>query len=221
MVFLEGPAGSGKLAVLERLEKLGYKVHHNSFLQHCKDNPHLHPRKSLIHIPWTSKLLQTMQSSLQSSSSQQTNSPPFKHNVVFFNRSIITPFVYSSSFHISNDTASTTNNNQQLTELMKELKETYNASTVLCLTDPIAKKLRIGKRLFLAEDDEKKLLEELGDADEQLQNEYEKRYNYFEQHGFFDAILPCNSSKQAVANLLTMLDINKYDFQKFPSQPNE
>jgi hypothetical protein len=61
-------------------------------------------------------------------------------------------------------------------------------------------------------------LETLGDSDDKLQEEYQRRYHNFQEMGFFDAVLPSNSSKQAVANLLTMLDINEYSF---PSQKEE
>jgi len=133
--------------------------------------------------------------------------------VVFFARSLLSPVVYSSTF------PSTPTSPLLHLDVVKEIQQVYSVSHVLCKADPILVSQRLGGRYTFASDEDKVLLQQLGETDSSLQQEYDTRFNKLEEWGLFDAQLPTTSTKQATANILAMLNIKPtFDF-KFSSPP--
>ena len=57
LVFLEGATGVGKSTLTGKLQKMGYFVHFEGFVDLCETNPDYPPTSALLTLKWTHKLL--------------------------------------------------------------------------------------------------------------------------------------------------------------------
>eukprot|EP01103_Thecamoeba_quadrilineata_P012518 TRINITY_DN3245_c0_g1_i2.p2 TRINITY_DN3245_c0_g1~~TRINITY_DN3245_c0_g1_i2.p2 ORF type:complete len:256 (+),score=58.37 TRINITY_DN3245_c0_g1_i2:3-770(+) len=192
LVFLEGPAGSGKSDVLSRLSRMGYQTHPSSFFSHCQRQVPI-----LASQYWSKDLLEILEES-------QEIKP--KNNVVFVERSFLSQLLQPSLLEQVD---------RPLKEsywkiMMEATRGKYNTAVLLCEADPAIKRERIAKKFWFAEDSEKALRRELGE--EELEEFIEKQEKFYrklkeEDNHWFESKIFSTDSQQATAAILKLLGI--------------
>ena len=136
-VFLEGSAGvgkgliadssaaadrcsAGKTTLTTKLQKMGYTVHFEGFIDLCKANPQYPPTSTLMTLKWSQGLLAAMEDSrllhaqaapaafrlacvragrartrARANRSRPAQQGRIKDGVMFFDRSLLTPAIYA------------------------------------------------------------------------------------------------------------------------------
>ena len=92
-VFLEGATGAGKSTVTSRLQQMGYRVHHENFIDLCMRNPEFPAHSLVMQTKWIAELVAGLQ---RHASAYETDPTSVKHGVVFFDRSPLTPAIYAA-----------------------------------------------------------------------------------------------------------------------------
>eukprot|EP00277_Geminigera_cryophila_P023886 CAMPEP_0179472012 /NCGR_PEP_ID=MMETSP0799-20121207/52131_1 /TAXON_ID=46947 /ORGANISM="Geminigera cryophila, Strain CCMP2564" /LENGTH=324 /DNA_ID=CAMNT_0021279975 /DNA_START=99 /DNA_END=1073 /DNA_ORIENTATION=+ len=194
-VFLEGATGVGKSTLTYKLEKMGYRVVYEGFVDLCRiyAAKGYSPTSALLTLKWSSKLLEHMEKAQDAHAKGL-----IKDDLVFFDRSFLTPAIYARGLPVADF----------MNQVMDEARASYPIVTVMCEADPYATKLRVGGRLFDSKADEKAVRESLGEEDATFQQEIVTRYEEMEKEGHFDLVLNTSSSKLALASLLHALGIN-------------
>ncbi|KAN0045404.1 hypothetical protein ACTA71_005782 [Dictyostelium dimigraforme] len=208
-VFLEGPSGSGKQQLLERLSNIGYKTIQNSFFKHSLSST------SSTSSTFDNTLNQSINSIKNNSNNNNNNNnnnsnnnnEEIKNNIIFIHRSPISSIIYNNNNN---------NNNEKLIKEIKEIKEVnnenYNSIYIYCKTPIELIEQRLGGRYHFYEDNETELLEKLKIKSHQ-EPSYEI-YNLLEKESIFNQTLDTTSIKQACPSLLA--NFNIYFNVQFP-----
>lgn len=220
-VCLEGSCGTGKADLLGRLQRQGFRTVVNRYYEHAMEmrcttgssrsatqaahQIHQHLKQGGVHgirgkgafmaqpMPllsahlWAAKLIDA----LREHSQAKAGGVVYKENTVFVHRSLLTPVIYGVEHY---------------SDLFDEIRHEYNISLIGCYSDPIRQAERVGERLYWAEGIEKEIRTELENEEKmRLTNEL---YELYERRGYFDAMLPTTSTKQAQVHLLSMCGID-------------
>ena len=161
-VFLEGGTGVGKSTLTYKLEKLGYRVVYEGFVDLCRQNPAYPPTSALLTLKWSSALLLHMERA-----ADEHRAGKIKGGVVFFDRSFLTPAVYARGLPVADF----------MQQIMEEVRGAYAVVTVLCEAEAYATQVRVQGRLFDSAPDEKDVRTSLGETDEGFQQEIVARYS--------------------------------------------
>ncbi|KAF2078135.1 hypothetical protein CYY_000519 [Polysphondylium violaceum] len=204
VVFLEGPSGSGKRQLLERLSNTGYHCIIKPFIDVAKDNAKdiLQPSSS-FDIKNQSKLYDqlikdNLNQSLLNSSNKSKDQAAFKNNLLFVHRSPISSIIYDKG---NNQIESINKFIQQ----QKQQEKDYNVVYVYCKTPVELIQQRLGGRYHFNEDQDNQLVSKLNITD--LQEFSEELYSTMEKESVFDEVLDTTSIKQACPSLLAMFNI--------------
>jgi len=203
VVFLEGPSGSGKRQLLERLENTGYHCIIKPFIDLAKENINEINSTTNFNIKNQSKLYdqlitKNLNNSLKNNSNSNSNNSTFKNNLIFIHRSPISSIIYD-------------NNNNNIESIIKYIKEQksnekdYNIVYVYCKTPVELIQQRLGGRYHFNEDNDNELVAKLNITD--LQEPSQDIYESMEKESVFDGVLDTTSIKQACPSLLAMFNI--------------
>jgi len=216
-VFLEGEAATGKSTICQILKSRGYTVQFEDFVELCKLNSRYNPQGSIVSIKWVCSQFLAMERFIQQHEENLTNNqknnntnPPlnllednnlskklFKGNIVFFDRSLLTPYVY-----VRNGL-----NNFYVRDAMMEIRKTFPCVAFLCKTNRETIVTRLKSRYGQTDDDQTKdIRKSLGELDLSYVDYIHDRYLQLEREGWFDDILDTTApDAQVVDNLLLKL----------------
>ena len=190
-VFLEGPAGVGKTSICNLLSKNGFNVRFEKFVELCDANPIYSPIGSIMSIKWVSTLL----SSLENYNKEQNTETTIKYpNIVFIDRSLLSPYIYARG----------SLNNYYVLDAMKEVKQVFNCTVVLCKTDYSIMRDRLKSRYDRGDEQEKEIRKSLGELNENYLHYIVNRYKRLEREGWFE--LSIDSGKDINKVTLEMLE---------------
>jgi len=189
-VFLEGGTGVGKSTLTWKLQKMGYNVYFEGFVDLCKQHPHIPPTSATMTLKWSSRLMSHLEEVNRLHAQGK-----IKGSVAFFDRSFLTPAVYARGLPVADF----------MMQIMQEVRELYSTVTVLCEAEEYAMMKQIAGRMYDASPPEKEVRQALGEEDEEFQRTILRRYEELEQEGHVDLILDTSSSKLAIAALMHTL----------------
>jgi len=192
-VFIEGEAATGKSTICQLLKEQGYAVQFEGFVELCKENSRYSPQGSVVSIKWVSSMFTAMERFLHQHDEGQKE---FKGGVVFFDRSFLTPYVYTRG----------SLNNLYVCDAMKEIKEVFPCTAVLCKTDMATIESRLLQRYQQGDALAKNIRKNLGELDHAYIEEVHNRYHKLHRQGWFDHTLDTTApGPQVVKDLLDML----------------
>jgi thymidylate kinase len=192
-VFIEGEAATGKSTICELLKQRGYTVQFEGFVELCKENSRYSPQGSVVSIKWVSSMFTAMERLLHQFDEKQAD---IKDRVVFFDRSFLTPYVYTRG----------SLNNLYVCDAMKEIKEVFPCTTVLCKTDLDTIENRLLQRYNQGDAQAKDIRKNLGELDHAYIEKVHNKYSELEADGWFDYLLDTSAPGPLVVdNLLATL----------------
>lgn len=163
-IFLEGGAGVGKSSLCDVLARK-YPVHFESFVELCNEHKEYDPGGIMMSFKWSAKIIERMEAFSRDPA----------HSIIFFDRSLYTPYVFSR-----------TNANLSLyIDLMRELKQTYNCSVVLCVADAHVIRDRLWDRYNRGTAEEKQIRMQLNELNEEFLDKIRHRYETLNKQGAF------------------------------------
>lgn len=128
-----------------------------------------------------------------------------KDSVIFVQRSPLTNWVHDIS---RMQPPSRTN---VWLRIMDDLKQQFSASTILCYSDDIRTKERLGERMFWAEGESKAIRTALHEEDADLQQLFDSKYKELVEKEWLDGNVATTDSKQACAEILTKFGLDNWD----------
>ena len=166
-VFLEGAACTAKSSICNVLASRGHRVHFESFIELCDLHPQYRPGQLIMSFKWGNDIISRMEEFSRTS-----------HELVFFDRSLLTPYVFARS---------TPREKLALyVDLMEELKSSYSCSVVLLHADRTVVRNRLLDRYNRSTEAEKVIRQSLNELSEEFVDEINSRYSDLEKSGAFD-----------------------------------
>lgn len=183
-VFLEGGAGVGKSSLCSALASRGHPVHFEGFVELCKEYPDYDPGGLVTSFKWANAMLQRMELFSSSSSSP----------ILFFDRSLLTPYVYNRHVHQELDF---------YVDLMREVQRSYRCSLVLVFAEPKVVRQRLLDRYEHSSDEQKAVRRALNELNEAFIEKINARYEDLNARGVFT--LKFDTSKGSIDELADKL----------------
>ena len=228
-IFLDGPDGCGKSALLSRLKHVGFTVYslpiHDFTRSDVVDLSSIEEYSNLSRS-WSENLVKKfVEPTLNEESTKKAN----KHNIIVISPSLISPYIkYKTCFESEDDKHKIIF--KDFVTMHNELRQKHSVSLVICKADPIVIKQRLAERYYLAHSDkEKQQREFLGEVDESKQSSQIEFYDSISNSNpnsnlnssshinnkddasdskiVVDAVLNTTSVKQSMAALQKMLNI--------------
>lgn len=212
-VFLEGLAGSGKGALLERLARIGYTTKSLPYVKFCSamwHTTHFQPTSTTVGMFWLSEWTKELELLEHAHKKGQKH----KDNVIFVQRSPLSLWVHDVS---RMQPPSHTN---VWLRIADELKGQFSTSTILCNAEDIKLKQRLAERMFWAENEPKAIRQALHEEDADLQQLYESKYKELKEKDWIDDLVMTTSAKQAQAQILTLYGLDDWGSLTSNSDPS-
>jgi predicted ATPase len=92
-VFLEGGAGVGKSSLADCMAQRGFQVHFENFVELSQQHPVYNAGGIVLSFKWAAKMIERMEQ-LTSLYGKDTCPPTPQERLVFFDRSLYTPYVW-------------------------------------------------------------------------------------------------------------------------------
>ncbi|GAM24325.1 hypothetical protein SAMD00019534_075000 [Acytostelium subglobosum LB1] len=195
VVYLEGPSGSGKAQLLERIDKLGYQTLCTPFLSFSLDHNGADVSTSITSLQssWDQLIEQRITEIIKSK--QQ-----LKNDMLFVHRSPISSVIYSALMRGDDRLIKAT------TMLVDGLSAERGNSIIYCKTPIELIEQRVEGRYHFYDDNQKAIVDRLH-SKQYLQKSVEM-YNALESHSnVIRATLDTTSIKQACPGLLALFNI--------------
>jgi hypothetical protein len=230
-IFLEGLPGTGKQGVLWRLNKMGFKIHVQSYLEHCArtNTPPTTPSAtntlsahSSLFAPLTAATsltwLSDLARALEAHQTQYQRAPEqYKSDVLFVHRSPLSPVLHGHDWAHS---------------LALEILHHWSPTLLMCHSDPIRQLERLAERNADSEAPLQHLRAQFRELDQEhlatlrarlhklnesaVEVEYAPNGRSATSTRWFDFVLPTTDTKQATAQILTSCG---FEFQNIFNNP--
>jgi len=184
LVFLEGSPAVGKRDVLSRLEKIGFQVSRNNFLDKFQSISKIEEAEQQ-RVEHLKQFITTCKESVN-----QGNF--FKENVIFYNRSLLSCWKYESAPQDAKD---------QIGSIWP------NYAIVLCISDPIVRAQRLAYAHYLASPEEMEKRKFLKETDDEYLEHLTNVHTQYLSSKIFDDFIHTTSVKQGAAAVLSLLGI--------------
>ncbi len=158
-VFLEGNSAVGKSTICERLKKTGYTIVKERYVQLCNEHGKYNPAGSLMSMFWVTSLVQHLES-------LKDHMSTIKDNIVFVDRSFLTPSIYSQDGH----------SHSHLYSVMEEFSKLNPCHTVVCSPGLDIIYQRLERRFYESTPEQQIIRESLGETDPLFIRNIESKY---------------------------------------------
>eukprot|EP01091_Cochliopodium_minus_P003149 TRINITY_DN12995_c0_g1_i1.p1 TRINITY_DN12995_c0_g1~~TRINITY_DN12995_c0_g1_i1.p1 ORF type:complete len:252 (-),score=41.21 TRINITY_DN12995_c0_g1_i1:70-825(-) len=213
-VFLEGPAGVGKTSICNLLEKNRFNVRYEKFVELCDANPLYSPTGSIMTIKFVSTLLSSLEryhkeynedTSISEQDDKKNYDATIRKKIIFIDRSFLSPYIYARGQL----------NNHYVLDAMKEVKQTYPSTVVLCQTNEETMRDRLRNRYDKGDDQEKEIRKSLGELNDNYLHFIRNRYKRLERDCWFELSIDCSNDINTVTSDLLAkvgVDIKEIDW---------
>jgi len=193
IVFIEGVAATGKSTICKTLGSNGYTVRFEQFVELCEQNPMYSPEGSVLPTKWICAIFSSIEKFVKQ---YETDRQAFKDDLVFFDRSLLTPYIYTRGKL----------NNLFACDAMNEIRQVFNCSSILCEASEDVIRNRLQQRYNAGSPQEQEIRLKLGELNDEYQRSIAHRYEELKSEGWFDDTLDTSTDLlNATKNLLVKL----------------